>query len=140
MKSFLNISVLLFFLISGISVLFQDTLWTSTYGPYFLDLNSVVVKSFNNICMVRGNKTNDSIQTIIITQDAGQNWDIVTDFVSPWLKSVYFTDANNGIAVGDYGKILKTTDGGNSVGSWQTITLTGNASQRHYNSVFLLII
>ena len=129
-------SVLLFFLIIGISALSLDTTWTSIYGPLFRHLNSVVVKNFNNICMVGGNKTNDSIQTILTSQNAGQDWDLLTDLISPWLKSVYFTDANNGIAVGEYGKILKTTDGGNSVGSWQTITLTGNASQRHYNSVF----
>ena len=138
MKTLIKTSVLLFFLISGISALSQDSTWTSTYCAHFRDLNSVVVKSFNNICMVGGNKTNDSIQTIITSQDAGQNWDLITDFISPWLKSVYFTDANNGIAVGDYGKILKTTDGGNSVGSWQTITLTGSASQRHFNSVFFV--
>ena len=129
-------SLLLFFLILGISALSQDSAWTSTYSVHSRSLNAVVIKNFDNICIVGGNKANDSIQTILTSQNAGQDWDLITDFVSPWLKSVYFTDANNGIAVGEYGKILKTTDGGNSAGSWQTITLTGNASQRHYNSVF----
>ena len=29
-----------------------------------------------------------------------------------WLSDVSFTDANNGAVVGDYGTILRTTDGG----------------------------
>jgi len=41
-----------------------------------------------------------------------QNWQPLTSGTKNDLNSVYFVDANIGFAVGDYGTILKTNDGG----------------------------
>jgi photosystem II stability/assembly factor-like uncharacterized protein len=46
------------------------------------------------------------------TIDAGANWSFLTSGTTIDLKSVYFTDANTGYAVGESGLILKTIDAG----------------------------
>ena len=127
---FVFIFVLLFF--ESFASFAQGT-WTYSYALHNRKLNSLFITDYNHLCVVGGNKTNDSIQSIYTSSDAGSNYMIVTDFVSPWLKSVFFTSGNTGISVGDYGKIIKTTDGGYA---WNTIALSGIAGQRHYNSVF----
>lgn len=127
---FVFIFVLLFF--ESFASFAQGT-WTYSYALHNRKLNSLFITDYNHLCVVGGNKTNDSIQSIYTSSDAGSNYMIVTDFVSPWLKSVFFTSGNTGISVGDYGKILKTTDGGYA---WNTIALSGIAGQRHYNNVF----
>lgn len=114
-------------------VSFAQGTWTYSYALHNRRLNSLSITDYSHLCMVGGNKTNDSIQSIYTSSDAGNNFAIVTDLVSPWVKSVVFTSSNTGITVGDYGKILKTTDGGYT---WNTIALNGIAGQRHYNSVF----
>jgi photosystem II stability/assembly factor-like uncharacterized protein len=49
---------------------------------------------------------------LLKTIDAGQNWSIQP--LTSELYAIYFTDAITGYLVGRYGKILKTTDGGNT--------------------------
>ena len=46
------------------------------------------------------------------TTDAGASWGFLTSGTNIDLKSVYFTDANTGYAVGESGLILKTIDAG----------------------------
>ncbi len=46
------------------------------------------------------------------TTDAGNSWFPQASGVDQSLRSVYFTDANTGYAVGSNGTMLKTTDGG----------------------------
>jgi photosystem II stability/assembly factor-like uncharacterized protein len=48
---------------------------------------------------------------IFKTSDGGISWTLQTAFGSIIFHSVYFTDINNGVAVGDY-TIVKTSDGG----------------------------
>ncbi len=50
--------------------------------------------------------------TIIKTVNAGNNWITQSSGTYFWLFSVFFTDTNTGYAVGEFGKILKTTNGG----------------------------
>jgi photosystem II stability/assembly factor-like uncharacterized protein len=45
---------------------------------------------------------------------SAQDWIPQTSGVTTNLRSVFFTDTLTGFAVGDYGTILKTTDGGNN--------------------------
>jgi len=130
-KFFFVIAVLL--LESMVS--FAQGTWTYSYALHNRKLNSLFITDYNHLCIVGGNKNNDSIQSIYTSSDAGSNFTIVTDLVSPWVKSVFFTSCNTGITAGDYGKILKTTDGGYD---WNTIALSGVMSQRHYNSVFFM--
>ena len=65
------------------------------------------------------------------TTDGGITWTAQTSGVTNDLRSVYFTDANNGWVVGIGGTVLKTTDGGTS---WQKIT--GVASSDLYSISF----
>ncbi|MBK7446360.1 MAG: hypothetical protein IPJ45_10170 [Ignavibacteria bacterium] len=61
--------------------------------------------------------------------DLGQSWQMQNGFKKS-LYSNYFTGANTGYAVGDSGKILKTTDGGNN---WlQQISPTRNLLKSVY--------
>jgi photosystem II stability/assembly factor-like uncharacterized protein len=66
---------------------------------------------------------------IFKTTDAGTTWD--TLLTTNALNSIYFTDVNSGYAVGNYGKIIKTIDGG---GSW--ITQTSGTLWSNLYSVF----
>lgn len=75
---------------------------------------------------------NDSIQTILKSTDGGITWSVQRDDLGFMLRSIYFTDAQNGFAVGDNGVILKTTDGGVN---WNAVTLTGNIATRRFNEV-----
>jgi hypothetical protein len=49
------------------------------------------------------------------------------DVDGPWLRDVHFVDANTGVAVGDNGTLLRTTDAG---ANWTAIGLTGNVQTR----------
>jgi photosystem II stability/assembly factor-like uncharacterized protein len=64
----------------------------------------------DNTGYAAGNDIFDTNGIIYKTIDAGATWDTLLTTVA--LNSIYFTDINTGYAVGDYGIILKTTDGG----------------------------
>jgi photosystem II stability/assembly factor-like uncharacterized protein len=96
-------------------------------------LNCVKVMDYNNICIVGGNKTNDSIQTIHVSHNAGNSWTTVSDNIMPWLTSISFPSSGTGIAVGDYGKIIKTVNTGDT---WTTVSVPASLNFRHFNSVF----
>ncbi|MEI6750446.1 MAG: YCF48-related protein [Bacteroidota bacterium] len=93
-------------------------------------------RDFNKIFYVAGtfyvaggNKTNDSVQSIIKSNDNGYTWEIIYDTLGPWLKSIYFISLQKGFAVGDNGVILATTNGGDT---WSSITAP---LQRDYNAI-----
>jgi photosystem II stability/assembly factor-like uncharacterized protein len=54
----------------------------------------------------------DSVGTIIKTTDGGITWTTLPSETGSKLTSVYFTNADTGYVVGEYGIILKTTNGG----------------------------
>lgn len=89
----------------------------------------------NNGIIVGGNKTNDSIRTILKTTDGGANWSIVSDNLGYWLRAVHFADNSTGYAVGDAGTILKSIDAGST---WNSLTLTGSIASRRYNDVYFM--
>jgi photosystem II stability/assembly factor-like uncharacterized protein len=60
---------------------------------------------------------------IVMTITTNAQWVQQNSATSEWINSIYFTDSNNGYAVGDYGVIRKTTNGGEN---WATQTGTLN--------------
>jgi photosystem II stability/assembly factor-like uncharacterized protein len=79
-----------------------------------------------------GNRSNDSIQTILKTTDGGSTWSILKDQPGSWLRSVFFVSDQNGFAVGDRGTLLKTVNGGTS---WNQVTLPNSVKNRQLNSI-----
>lgn len=67
-----------------------------------------------------------SVGTILKTINGGTNWISQTNPGTYGLKSVYFTDTNNGYVVGSDGKILKTTNGGSTWTALREILYTQN--------------
>jgi photosystem II stability/assembly factor-like uncharacterized protein len=84
--------------------------WTKTTEGTDYGLNASFALT-ENIVVAVGGKT--SLEGIIMkTNDGGVTWS--KQFTDNSLSSVFFTDLNNGYAVGHYGCIMKTTDGGNT--------------------------
>ena len=104
--------VFLFFYFLMVLNIHSQTNWSSFVAYHARNINDVFINDYNNICLVGGNKFNDSICSIFLSKDAGQTWQYIMDNISPWAKSITFTSSLNGYIVGDHGKILKTTDGG----------------------------
>jgi photosystem II stability/assembly factor-like uncharacterized protein len=82
------------------------------------------------------NNTGTTSDSIRKTTNGGLNW------TAPWgtnaqvtFTSLYFSDINNGWAVGTNGLLLKTTNGGNS---WTYITNAGTTSDYRNNTLFFL--
>lgn len=82
--------------------------WTPVSSGISRQLNDVKYLNDSTIIAVGGN---DNYQTIIISTDSGNNWTVQQDIFGPILNSIYFTDRDNGVAVGD-NTILITDDGG----------------------------
>lgn len=90
-------------------------------------LNKVFFLNSSEGFIVGGNVSNDSITTILGTTNGGTNWSVIVDELGPMLNDVYFINSTKAYAVGDYGKVLLTTDGGED---WNPETLTPNDSSR----------
>ena len=58
----------------------------------------------------------DVVTFILKTTDAGATWAPLTSGTTTSLHEVYLLNPNEGVAVGDGGLILRTTDGG---AGWQ---------------------
>ncbi len=93
--------------------------WGYAVYPIDRNLNKIVNVDPTTWFVAGGNEANDSIQTILRSSDNGVSWDVIHDAPGSWLKSIHFTDALKGYAVGDNGVILGTSNGGDS---WSTIT------------------
>jgi len=103
--------------------------WGFTVYPINRDLNKIVYAGSGTYYVAGGNKTHDSIQTILRTTDYGNSWDVIYDVPGPWLKSIAFITTQKGYAVGDRGVILSTNNGGNT---WTSISAP---LLRDFNSV-----
>jgi photosystem II stability/assembly factor-like uncharacterized protein len=125
-------SVIVLLILISFSVSAQSS-WSSSYAIHSRHVNSVFIKDFYHVYMVGGNETNDSIQTIFYSHDAGISWQMITDTVTkPWLKSIFIMNELNGITAGASGNMLKTSDGGLS---WSHVSLAGSMHSRQYNSI-----
>ena len=70
------------------------------------------------------------------TTDGGTNWvEQFSDATTGTFNAVMFTDLSHGWVVGDSGKVLRTTDGGNS---WNYLTNTGVNVFENCKTVFFL--
>jgi len=106
--------------------------WGYSVYPINRDLNKIVYAGNGTYYVAGGNRTNDSIQTILKSNDYGNTWNVIYDTLGPWLKSIFFTDTLKGFAVGDNGVILSTANGGNT---WAAITAP---VQRDFNAITFL--
>jgi len=95
------------------------------YDIKFLDENTGVA--------VGGNKENDAIETIIKTEDGGASWSIISDRMSPCLRSISFIGTSSVFAVGNSGTILKSSDQGDT---WTTITPPEMVQDRDFHAVY----
>ena len=87
--------------------------------PVTRELHKIVYADSSKLFIVGGRKKGtDTLQTIFKSVDGGDHWSVMIDRYGFWLRSVYFTDTMQGIAVGDSGTILKTIDGGVT---WNTV-------------------
>ncbi len=84
------------------------------------DLNGVYM--VNNMVgfIVGGNKSNDSIQTILKTTDGGQTWNVLQDQLGSMLNGIDFSSSSKGYIVGDLGTVLFSEDAGNT---WTSLDL-----------------
>ncbi len=103
--------------------------WGHDVYPINRDFNKIINVNPTTWFVAGGNKTNDSIQTILKSSNNGVSWDVIYDNPGSWLKSIYFINAIKGYAVGDNGVILGTLNGGNS---WSTMTPPIN---RDFNAI-----
>jgi len=106
--------------------------WIYSASPINRDFNKIVCVDSLSYFVVGGKQSNDSIQTILKTSDAGATWNVLYDTAGPWLKSVFFINALKGFAVGDSGVILSTTNGGNT---WSHLL---PPIQRNFNSIVFI--
>ena len=63
---------------------------------------------------VGGNEQNDSIRTILRTNDGGISWQPMLDNVASWLNAIEISPSGDLIAVGNDSTILTSTDGGDT--------------------------
>jgi len=86
--------------------------WASPTVPINRDFNKIFYVGAGIFYVAGGNKTNDSMQTIVKSTNFGNTWSVIYDDYGPWLKSIFFIDTLKGFAVGDNGVLLATTDAG----------------------------
>lgn len=122
-----------FFLVFISNEAYNQTNWTKQNTYRGRVLNSVKVVNYNNVCIAGGNKTNDSILTVHVSHNGGSTWNSVSDYVHPWLTSVYFPTSEKAIAVGDFGTIIKSNNTGDT---WSAVSLPTELQNKHFNSVF----
>jgi len=103
--------------------------WGFNIYPINRDFNKICYAGSGTYYIAGGNKTHDSLQTIVKSSDFGISWAVIYDVAGPWLKSITFIDTLHGFAVGDNGTILTTTNGGNT---WIQIS---TPIQRDFNAI-----
>ena len=131
-KAFEGISILE----PGRIIVLGTRLNNSKYHEYLIEsndsgktwsfLNNIFEKRFYSILFINSKigwviggdqiKSNTRKQTILHTEDGGKNWIIQLDtLVSPYtpLNNISFADSLNGVALGYYWNLWRTSDGGN---------------------------
>jgi photosystem II stability/assembly factor-like uncharacterized protein len=89
-------------------------LYIKLYSVFFTDAHIGYAVGGNTGAVYNGDTLLPFLETIIKTADGGNTWTSLTGSKKNVLRSVYFTSATSGYAVGDTGLIIKTTNGGTS--------------------------
>src|SRR4030095_5533810 len=101
--------------------------WLLKYnaGNSLDQLNSIAVLSANTLIAVGGSYNYDS-EGIVKSSDGGETWNDFSNITSPSiLMTTGFFNQTTGIALGYYGKMIRTTDMGIS---WTSLNLFSNNS------------
>lgn len=126
-----NKIVSIFCIFLSLQVFSQNpTLWHDAWGPNYRHLNGVEILANNKFIAVGGWPSNDSIATILVSNDTAASWNFVMDAIDGWLMDVDFPSETTGYVVGTAGSILKSVDEGDS---WTQSVLPGNVESRDYN-------
>jgi|GEM_PF-5135343 len=94
--------------------------------------NSLSAVNGATIFAAGGNVSNDSIQTIMRSDDGGLTWNLVRDALAPILYDLEMLDQNNGYAVGGHSSIIKTVDGGSN---WTEVAVPGTLGSRDFRDI-----
>ena len=89
-------------------------------------MNGVEILANNKFIAVGGWPSNDSIATILVSNDTAASWNFVMDAIDGWLMDVDFPSETTGYVVGTAGSILKSVDEGDS---WTQSVLPGNVEE-----------
>lgn len=96
-------------------------------------LNAIIFPDASHGIIAGGNPSNDSIQTILYSSNGGTDWSVISDKPGPMLNAIDFPTTGTGYAVGDYGTVLKTQDGGQN---WETVAISADINDaRHLYGV-----
>ena len=106
--------------------------WFQSGVPNGRDVNGIHIFGRDTVLAVGGWMLADSTQSVFKTYNGGLLWDVNIDTNQLWLKSVEFSDRQNGIAVGAGGRILKSSDAGVQ---WTQVSSPVN---RDFNKVFFI--
>lgn len=87
--------------------------WNSYSPTAGFDINAVDILKPGNIITGGGRESNPAFQIMFSSPDYGLTWyENQHDGLAAWNKSLAFADTLNGYGVGDWGRIIKTDDGG----------------------------
>ena len=95
--------------------------------------NALCVLPDSSLMAAGGNPSNDSIQTIMKSEDRGLTWSIMRDALAPMLYDLEMLDENTGFAVGRQSTILRTEDGGQN---WTEINAPGSLGDRDFRDIY----
>lgn len=93
----------------------------NAYNMYDIDCNS-----FSGKVWAVGNTQTGANNCILFSTDRGNNWVVQSSIAGGDFRSINMIDDNNVWAVGQYGWVIKTTNGGSS---WQQINNVPSSSQ-----------
>jgi len=88
--------------------------WISKVSGYTLRMSTVYFVDVNTGWMLGGTYPGGDTQ-ILKTINGGDNWVSQTLPTTAWLDDIVFVNSNTGWSVGNYGSIIKTTNGGASI-------------------------
>lgn len=128
---------LLFNFASNTAVFLKTTDGGNNWAPfngfgifYFIDAN------YGWSYFGSGNGGSEPPYRIFKTTNGGTDWmEQLEDITPGGYKAMMFTDLNNGWVVGDSGKVIRTTDGGDN---WSFVTNTGVNIYEQCKTVFFL--
>jgi len=120
---------------SAILVFFQFARgqWSLAGVPRARYCNAVHILDQRTAVIAGGYEHGDSIESVFISTDRDSSWNINLDITRPWLRGIGFPDIGLGVAVGENGRVIRSTDEGNT---WIASNLPAPAANRNFNGVF----